>query len=211
MRLSTFYLLGTTALLVTPAPAQTAAHPDYVRLSLAEELALARSAGPEQVSAQATIWRLQDGEYLVAKQGSNGNHCFVMRSMQQSLEPICYDEEGARTVMQWEFKHLELRLAGLSPKEIDAALADALISGKLPLPSRPAMSYMLSSGQRLFNSETGRSVGNWKPHLMLYVPYLTSEQFGLTEGTPSMFVYRGGTPRAHLITVVSDFVHPEGS
>lgn len=209
MRIVTFYLVTGSALCVTPALAQTAGNTDFVHLAVAEELSLARSAGPAEVSDEATLWLLENGAYVVAQEGTNGNHCFVMRSMPQSLEPICYDEEGAKTVMQWEFKFFELRMAGLSPKEVDQALADALESGSLPLPARPAMSYMLSSGQRLYNSETGRSVGNWKPHLMLYIPYLMMEDIGLSEGTPDVFVYRSGTPRAHIIMAAPKFEEPK--
>ena len=42
------------------------------------------------------------------------------------------------------------------------------------------MTYMLSSGQRLV-ADDGREVGAWKPHFMLYVPYLESEEVGLFE------------------------------
>ena len=209
MRLSTFYLLGGSALSVTPVLAQTAATTDYVHLAAAEEVALARSAAPEAVSAEATVWVLQDGRFVVAEKGSNGNHCFVMRSMPQSLEPICYDAEGASTAMRWEFRYLDLRLAGKSRQEIDRALTEAVASGDLPVPSRPAMGYMQSSGQHLFNPETGHDAGNWKPHLMLYIPNLTLRDVGLAKPTPNMFVFQEGTPRAHLIMVTPEFVDPK--
>ena len=210
MRVSTCCVLLGAAVYGAPVLAQTmSSEAGYVELSAGEEIALARSAGPDEISAQATIWRLQSHEYVVAQKGSNGNHCFVMRSMPQSLEPICYDAEAAATVLPWEFEFFRLRMEGKSPEEVDLALATALGSGELQAPSRPAMSYMLSSGQRLFDPESGRSAGNWKPHLMLYVPYLTIEDVGLTQPTPSMFVFKSGTPMAHLIIVVPDFVDPK--
>ena len=195
--------------LFSTALAQTTMMATYVELTAEEEIALARSAGPDEISADATVWLLDGGEYVVAEEGSNGNHCFVMRSMAQSLEPICYDEEAAATVLPWEFEFFRLRMEGKSPEEVDRTLATALGSGMLRAPSRPAMSYMLSSGQRLFDPESGRNAGNWKPHLMLYIPYLTMEDIGLTQPTSTMFVFKSGTPMAHLIIVVPDFVDPQ--
>jgi hypothetical protein len=189
--------------------AQTTNTATYVELTTEEEVSLARSAGPAEISAEATVWLLDKGEYVVAEEGSNGNHCFVMRSMPQSLEPICYDEEASATVLPWEFEFFRLRMEGKSPEEVDQALATAVGKGELRAPSRPAMSYMLSSGQRLFDPESGQSAGNWKPHLMLYVPYLTIEDVGLTQPTSTMFVFKSGTPMAHLIIVVPEFVDPE--
>ena len=213
MRTSLFYLsLGTLlsgGSLAAQTVATTAYGTDYVRLGEVEEIAMARSAAPDSVSAGATIWVLREGTFEVAVAGSNANHCFVMRSLPHSLEPICYDEEAAATVLPWEFKYFELRTSGASKAELEAALAEALGRGELRAPSRPAMSYMLSSAQRLYDSESGRSAGNWKPHLMLYIPYLTQESMGLAPGTPGMFVVREGTPMAHLIVVVPDFVEPK--
>lgn len=181
----------------------------YVRLAEPEEIALARSAAPEDVSADATLWVLRDGEFEIGIEGSNGNHCFVARSQPRSLEPICYDAEAAATVFEWEREHFRLRTGGASKEEMEAALARALGSGEIPMPRRPAMSYMMSSGQHLFDPESGRDAGNWRPHLMLYVPYLTIEDIGLPEMLPWIQVARPGTPMAHLVVVVPDFVDPK--
>ncbi len=184
---------------------------DYVRLPAAWEIALARSAAPEAVSADATVWVLGDGRYEIAVHGTNGNECFVARSQPQSLEPICYDPEAAATILRWEFAHFELRTAGKSTPELEAALAEAVGSGKLRTPNRPAMSYMMSSAQHLFDPESGRDAGNWRPHIMLYVPYLTNDAIGLTAMTADVFVVRPGTPMAHMIVVVPDFIDPKGA
>jgi len=208
MRALLFYMMAGVAL-SGPVAAQTLEGTDYVRLAEDEEIALARSAGPDEISADATVWVLRNGEYAVAVHGSNANHCFVARSVPQSLEPVCYDEEGAATVLPWEFKHFELRTSGKSKDELEAALAEALGSGELRAPSRPAMSYMLSSAQRLYDPESGRSAGNWKPHLMLYIPYLTDESIGLSAGLETLQVSRPGTPMAYLIIVVPEFVDPK--
>ncbi|MCZ6754366.1 MAG: hypothetical protein O7E49_03540 [Gemmatimonadetes bacterium] len=208
MRALLFYMTAGVALSGS-VTAQTVSGTDYLRLAEDKEIALARSAAPDVVSADATIWVLRNGEYAIAVRGSNANHCFVSRSMPQSLEPVCYDEEGAATVLPWEFKYFELRTSGKSEEEREAALAKAIGSGELRAPGRPSMSYMLSSAQRLFDPESGRSAGNWKPHLMLYIPYLTDESIGLSAGLETLQVSRPGTPMAYLIIVVPEFVDPK--
>ncbi len=185
-----------------------AASADYVRLPEPEEIALARSAAPESVSADATIWVFRDGEFEVAVEGTNGNHCMVSRSQPPSLEPICYDPEAAASIMKWEHEYVRLRTAGTSAEERDAALERAIGGGDIPLPRRPAMTYMMSSGQHLYDPESGHDAGNWKPHLMLYVPYLTSEAIGFPETMPWIQVANAGTPMACLVVVVPDFVDP---
>ncbi len=181
----------------------------YVRLTAVDEIALARSAAPAAVSDDATIWVIRDdGTYETAVKGSNGNHCIVARSMPLSLEPICYDAEAAATILLWELEYMRLRIGGHDDVEREAALAEAIGTGKIPLPKRPAMSYMMSSGQRLFDPESGRDAGNWRPHIMLYVPYLTTETIGLASALPWIQVARPGTPMAHLVVVVPDFVDP---
>lgn len=207
-------LIKFTCLAATWLPAGLTAQTrsvDYIRLPEAEEIALARSAAPDAVSANATIWVLRDGAYQIAVEGEGANHCFVARSMPLSLEPACYDEEGAATVLRWEFEYFRLRMSGASNEEREAALARAIGSGDIPLPRRPTMSYMMSSGQQLYDPESGRSAGSWRPHIMLYVPYLTSEAIGLSEASPEIQVARPGTPMAHLVVVLPNFVEPKES
>ena len=188
-----------------PRPAEGQA--DYVKLSEAREVALARSAAPVAVSGDATIWVLREGAYEIAVQGSNGNACMVSRTWPTSLEPICYDGEGARTLLPIETRFVEARIdlgdRGAARAKVDAAIE----SGHLPLPDRPSMTYMLSSGQRLV-ADDGRDVGRWRPHFMMYIPYLRSEDVGIFGSTSQIFVAREGEPLAHLITVAPEWVDP---
>jgi hypothetical protein len=205
--MKTIASLLATAILVAPVQGQLEGT-DWVRLTEAEEIALARSAAPPEVSAEATIWVLRDGRFQVGAEGSSGNACVVQRSQPLSLEPICYDREAAATVLLWEFEHFALRTSGLSPADVEQALAEGVAAGRIPSPRRPAMAYMMSSGQRLYDPESGRAAGNWHPHVMYYVPNLTAADIGLAESLPSLQVAYPGTAMAHLIVVTPDFVHP---
>ncbi|NIR46637.1 MAG: hypothetical protein GWN99_19715 [Gemmatimonadetes bacterium] len=198
------HLVLTLVLLLSMAPETATPAP-----RVDDEIALARSAAPPQVSADATVMVLQDGQYVVGARGSNDVVCMVSRSRPGSREPICYDAEAARTILPMEIRRVELRLAGESSETIERIIAEGIGSGEFQLPRRPAMSYMMSSGQVLISGE-GRNVGNWYPHLMLYWPYLRGAELGL-QGKPSLqagVVFDEGLPTAHLVIPVREFIDP---
>ena len=173
------------------------------------EIALARSAAPSAVSETATVLVFTQDGYRVAVEGTGGVTCYVSRSWVESVEPHCFDHEAATTILPMSLKTTEMRHEGAAPEEIDAVIAEGLRNGEFRLPTRPAMSYMMSSAQVLYNDE-GEYVGAWKPHLMIYYPYLTGEELGLM-GPPSIeaaIVVDPGTPRANIMIVVNDFVDP---
>lgn len=171
------------------------------------EVALARSAGPASVTDSATIYVLSERGYVAAVQGSNGAACYVSRDWLESLEPHCFDPEGAATIMQRSLHRVGLLHQGKTPAEADREIADSVASGHFRLPRRPAMSYMLSAAQSLI-ADDGRKVGAWQPHLMIYYPYWTAGDVGLSGDTPTMFMVDPGKPTANLVIVVRDFVQP---
>lgn len=183
---------------------------ERIVLPRAEEIALARSAAPPTVSGEATVLVFEEGHgYMVAEEGRNGVTCYVSRSQPLSLEPHCFDSEGSRTILRIDLREAELREHGLTEEEIEREIALAIASGELALPERPAMSYMLSSAQVLYNDD-GARVGAWKPHLMIYWPYLEPADLGLGENASleAGMVVDPGTPRANLLVVVPEFVDP---
>lgn len=177
-----------------------------VPLPDADEIALAVSAAPAELSAEATVYAVRDGKVIRIRPGTNGSSCMVARdSHGGSLYPICYNREGTRTMLQRELLEVRLRSLGVTEDSIDTAVAAAYRSGQLETPTDVALAYMMSPKQVLFSSprEDGRRVGAWHPHLMLYVPNATPEQFGLTgeRGEPIQ-VGNPGTPRAEVIIKV---------
>jgi hypothetical protein len=174
------------------------------------EIALARSAAPAALSDSATIYVLTASGYEVAVQGSNGAACYVSRDWPESVEPHCFDPEGAATVLPRAMRRVELLHQGRSPDEADREIARGLLAGTFRLPRRPVVSYMLSGAQALV-SDDGRPVGAWRPHVMIYYPYLTAADAGLTtpEDSPETFVVDSGLPTASLVIVVPSFVQPQ--
>ncbi|MGH8721730.1 MAG: hypothetical protein ACREU4_07085, partial [Burkholderiales bacterium] len=164
---------------------------------------LARSAGPVALSDSATIFVLTAGGYEVAVQGTTGAACYVSRDWLESLEPHCFDAEGAVTILPIHMRRVELLHQGKTREDADRAIADGLLAGRFRLPTRPVVSYMLSAAQRL-KSAAGQSAGQWKPHVMIYYPYWTS----VGAAGPDVIMVDAGKPIASLVVVVPEFVQP---
>ncbi len=202
-------LMATVAAPAAPqsvAAGRTGARPLLPR---EREIALARSAAPAEVSRDATVMVFTERGFEVAVKGTSGVTCVVNRSHPQSLEPHCFDAEGSATVLPMELRRTELLREGKSTEEIDREIAAGLLSGKYRLPRRPAMSYMMSSEQVLYDDE-GRRVGKWQPHLMIFYPHLTSADLGLggTPSTQAALVVDEGKAVSNIMIVVKDFAGP---
>lgn len=214
--LATAVILGLVAF-VAPAHAQETPFTDLPPgdpgprelLDRDREIALARSAAPPEVSDAATVLVLERGGYVVAEEGTSEVTCYVSRDWVESLEPLCFDAEGSRTILPIYLRRAELRERGLSLAEIEADVADGLRTGRLRLPTRPAIGYMMSSEQVLVAPD-GRNVGAWRPHVMIYYPYLEEADVGLS-GAPALPVVMSspGKATASMIVVVPDFVEPD--
>jgi hypothetical protein len=179
-------------------------------LDPAYETALARSAAPPEVSADATVLLYRPGVgFAVGTRGAGDVTCLVNRSRAHALEPHCFDREGSETILRIHLREAELRERGLDAEAIQADIDRGIRSGELRLPSRPAMSYMMSAEQVLI-SDDGRNVGAWKPHVMIYVPYITAEALGLggEPSTRAAVVVDPGTALANIMIVVEEFVDP---
>lgn len=182
-------------------PAQPAPLPE------AEEIRLAQSAAPREVSSRAGIYVLRATGPEQVRPSANGVMCMVARDLHEgSRYPICYDAEGSRTLMQQELMELRLRAEGKTEPEVKAAVAAAWADGTLKAPTRTALAYMMSAHQVLFTSpdSSGRHVGPWRPHLMISAPGARGTDFGLAHESAiqTISVEREGMPGAQLVVVV---------
>src|SRR5262245_4181563 len=87
--------------LVAQAIAGTAGYPVAPRpLPDSDEIRLARTAAPAEISGAATVYAVRDGDAQVLVQGTNGCACMVSRDLHAgSLYPICFDVEATRFVL----------------------------------------------------------------------------------------------------------------
>jgi hypothetical protein len=175
-------------------------------LQRSEEIALARSAAPANIADSASIYVFTESGFVLAERGTNGAACYVSRSWPSSIEPHCFDAEGAASIMRIHMREVELLHRGLTPKDAEREIAPDILSGRLRLPARPAISWMFSAEQKLI-SDSGQPAGHWRPHIMIYYPYLPPMPGA--DGAPHFLagmVSGAGTAQSSFIIPVTEFV-----
>jgi hypothetical protein len=197
-------LLGSSSLAAQGYPVIPRALPD------SDEIVLARSAAPAEISGAAAIYTVRAGKAVQLRAGTNGCSCMVARDLHEgSLYPICFDVEGTKSVLPRELMEVSLRSIGRSEDAIVKAVDSAYQAGALRPPAALAVAYMMSSRQVLFSSPLagGVRVGAWHPHVMLYVPNATAEQLGLRADSRVGVIAVGApnTRRAEIIIKVPEW------
>jgi len=183
----------------------------------ADEIALAKTAGPTNISDRATIKVLTKSGYEVAQQGDNGAVCMVMRGFSAPtyspvqfrnlvydatvLAPICFTPAAVRTAMPYYELRTKLALQGKSPDEIAAGVEAAYAKGELPKRNEVSFAYMWSARQNLASG-----VGHWHPHMMIFVPYYDNSMLGGNPfGSPlPQLTDDAGTPFSVVVIPVDD-------
>jgi len=156
----------------------------YLTTDRNAEIALARSAGPPSISADATVMVLGTHGYENAVEGKNGFVCLVDRAWMDKFDsrefwnpknrgPVCYNPPAARTVLPMTFMRTKFVLAGQSKDEIYDSMKAAIEKNELPPLEPSAMAYMLAKQGHLNDS-----AGHWFPHLMFYVPLKDGKTWG---------------------------------
>jgi hypothetical protein len=195
-----------SAMLLLPA---TMAAQGPSALSHDDEIRIARSAAPPEIAKDARVYVLDHDHYIVAEPGRSTVSCMVTRTSATSLEPQCGDAEADATVLAVDRFRTEQRLAGRSRAEIQLAVADALSAGRLRAPKRPALVYMMSSMQILVDP-SGKTIGKWHPHVMVFYPNLRESDLGLPDSPDAMVpsMVEGGTALSGLVVVTTGWVDP---
>ena len=180
------------------------------------EIALAKSAAPDNISGKATIKVLTASGFQVAHEGDNGFVCLVMRGFgaptftptdlrnlvydAKLRAPICFDPQAAQTVVPYyELRH-KLGLEGKSPEEIAKSIQAAYSNGSLPKRDRVSFAYMWSANQIL------GPAGHWHPHMMVFSPNYETSMLGANMASdPGPFVTDdAGTPLAVVVIRVDE-------
>lgn len=173
-----------------------------------QQITLAESAAPAEVSSKATVYVLGPKGYEKAREGTNGFSCVVGRHFvkptETTIEPQCFDAEGSRTLLPVYLRGEELRTSGKSEAEIKLDVARGYKEGRYKYPSKPGFLYMMSSHNRL-SAVPEHGTGIFPPHLMFYAPNMTSQDIGLDSQSLAKLDYLGMThPGAgdNLIVVI---------
>jgi hypothetical protein len=152
-----------------------------------QQISLAESAAPAEVSSHATLYILGPKGYEKAREGTNGFSCFVGRQFltpkETTIAPQCLDAEGSRTLLLVYMHGEELRTNGKSEAEIKADVASGYKEGRYQNPNKPGFLYMMSSENRL-SATSDKSNGIFPPHLMFYAPNMTAKDIGFDSQRP---------------------------
>jgi hypothetical protein len=161
-----------------------------------QQIALAESAAPAEVSSKATVYVLGSKGYEKAREGTNGFSCIVTRHFvkptETTIEPQCFDAEGSRTLLLTYMHGEELRSSGKSESEIKADMANGYKEGRYQYPSKPGFLYMMSSQNRL-SAIPEHGTGIFPPHLMFYAPNMTAKDIGFDTESLAKSDYLGMT------------------
>jgi hypothetical protein len=174
-----------------------------------QEIRLARSAAPADVSKDAKVYVLDHDHYIVADPGHSTESCLVARPMLQAFAPMCGDPEADGTILAVErFRSIEV-LAGKSPDVIKQEIAAGFKSGRFHAPKRPALIFMMSSAQLLPNPDFTK-IGKFQPHLMVFYPGMHNADYGLVNSNDNNVpgVIEEDSPMSAMIVVMHDWVDP---
>src|SRR5262249_52574753 len=173
-----------------------------------QQITLAESAAPAELSSKATVYVLGPKGYEKAREGTNGFSCLVSRHFvkpaETTIEPQCFDAEGSRTLLPVYLHGEELRTNGKSEAEIKADVASGYKEGRYQYPNKPGFLYMMSSQNRL-RAIPEHGTGIFPPHLMFYAPNMTTKDIGFDAQSLAKLDYLGVThPGAgdNLIVVI---------
>ncbi len=146
----------------------------------ADEIALARSAGPASVSAHASVLVLGNREYRVAVKGNNGWVCLVGRSWTAGFNdpefwnpkgrgPACLNPPAVRSVLPQYLERTIWALAGDTREEIAKKAQTAYASHHFTDPAPDSFALMLSRRGYLLGAD-----GPWLPHVKPFIAYSQS-------------------------------------
>ncbi len=205
---STVALAACLALCAVVIPAQPGraedAQPRFTRIAPIDqylmdrdaEIALARTAAPAAISADAEILVLGRQGYQTAVKGKNGFVCVVERSWMAPYDdpeflnpdqrlPLCLNPPAARSHLVLTLKATELALSGMSKSQMFDTIKAAFEKKELPLPAPGSMCYMMSKQQYF-----GRRYGNADPHLMFWFPEADKIDWGAGRVASPVYVHQ---------------------
>jgi hypothetical protein len=181
------------------------------------EIALAKSAAPDNISGHATIKVLTASGFQAIHNGDNGFVCMVMRGWSAPTytpaqfrdlvydakvrAPICFNPEASRTVLPYYELRSKLGMEGKTPDQIVEGVQAAYAKGELPKRDSVSFAYMWSADQNLASG-----IGHWHPHMMVFAPYYDNSMLGNNEfGSPlPQLTDDAGTPFAVVVIPVDD-------
>jgi len=210
----TLLLCSTHAATAQDAPADPATAAMValnVVLPQATEVALALSAAPPHLRAEATVYAYGRQGFQQVRAGSNGFSCLVNRDAflygVPAFKPTCWDVAGEATYLPVMLLVGEMLAAGRSHRDIRDAIDAGFASGRFKRPTTGGVAYMLA-GDVAVDPTTGQVTRQFfAGHYMFYAVGSTSAQLGFSAEAarrdptlPSVFA--GGAGGSHGLAYI---------
>jgi hypothetical protein len=178
--------LGAAVLLATVLSASAGAQPsapaDHPMLPRDLEIELALNAAPPHLRDGAAVFVLDAAGYVKAREGTNPFTCIVSRRG-GDVFPVCWDAEGAKSLLPIDLDAAKARLAGRTNAEIEQMVAAGFKDGRYRAPAKTGLAYMLSPLRYRIDAQGHAVRSNPNPHVMFYGPYLTDADIGGVRGS----------------------------
>ena len=175
---------------------QPAAPAPAVLRSSAYQIAAAVTALPEDMKAGATVlgYTAIGGPLVTLRQGSNGMICLAQDPAATAFHAACYHN----SMEPFMARGRELRAHGVTGAQVDTVRFAEVKSGKLKMPTQPAMLYQIFNGT--FDSATNKATGGLS-YFVTYIPYATTATTGITSKPSERdpWIMFPGTPKAHIM------------
>jgi hypothetical protein len=180
------------------------------------EVALARSAAPPSIAANAEVLVLTPRGFETAVKGTNGFVCVVERSWTAPFNdtefwnpkergPDCYNPPAARTEIPQLLAEAQWAVAGLSRQQMAERTNAAFADHSFKPPEPGAFGFMLSKKGYLNHAH-----GPWYPHIMFFVPRDQVAGWGSNvDNSPTLSVDRG--PYLSTVVMVPVLTWSDGS
>jgi hypothetical protein len=166
------------------------------------EFAMALSAAPPELQAEAGVYLLERSGFVLARASNNGFNCLVERDIHVTA-PVCYDAEGSRTTLQASLERARLMASGVDGLSVDRMIDAEYRAGRLRAPAKPGIAYMLSHDFVRLDPKTGEAKVLYPPHVMVYAPFLRNADIGVSKefvrSTTHVWVESEGKPDACLV------------
>ena len=178
------------------------------------EIALARSAAPEDITRDATILVLGRRGYETAVEGKNGFVCVVERSFMAPFEnpefwnpknrsPDCYNPPAARSVLPVIKNRAQMALAGLSREQMIKNAKTAKANKEFPPPEPGAMAYMMSRQAYLSDKGITADGAHSLAHVMFFIPSTDAETWGANSAQSPMILLQQNAESPTTVFIVA--------
>ena len=164
--------------------------------SAAYQIAAAVTPLPDEMRAGATVigYTAIGKPMVTLREGKNDMICLLPDPIAPGFHAACYH----KSMEPFMSRGRALRASGVKDGQVDTVRFAEVKSGKLKMPTQPAMLYQIFGGS--FDSATAKASGGTSLYVT-YIPFATPQTTGISANPSrtSPWIMFPGTPKAHIM------------